>query len=69
MKTINYLYSSLPIIRVSREQLEILAMEAVCACWYIELAEVLERATDDDLIRVIEREPCTACEKNKSILN
>jgi hypothetical protein len=37
-------------------------MEAVCACWYYELAEVLELATDDDLIRIIEREPCTACE-------
>jgi hypothetical protein len=62
VKTINYLYTGVPVIRVSREQLEALAMEAVCACWYYELAEVLELATDDDLIRIIEREPCTACE-------
>jgi predicted chitinase len=62
VKTINYLYTGVPVIRVSREQLELLAMEAVCACWYYELAEVLELATDDDLIRIIEREPCKFCE-------
>jgi hypothetical protein len=62
VRTINYLYTGVPVIRVSREQLELLAMEAVCACWYYELAEVLGLATDDDLIRIIEREPCTACE-------
>jgi hypothetical protein len=62
MKTISYLYTSLPIIRVSREQLEILAMEAVCECWYCDLADVLDEATDYDLVRIIEREPCKACE-------
>lgn len=62
MKTINYLYTSAPIIRVSREELEALAMDAVCACWYYDLADTLEETPDSDLIRVIEREPCIACE-------
>jgi len=62
MKPINYLYTSVPVVRVTREQLEAYAMEAVCACWYYELLDLLEEATDVDLIRIIEREPCTACE-------
>ena len=62
MKTMNSLYASVPVIMVSREQLELYAMEAVCACWYYDLADVLEEATDNDLVRIIVREPCTACE-------
>lgn len=62
MKTINYLYTSVPIIRVSREELEALAMDAVCACWYYNLADTLEETPENDLIRIIEREPCRACE-------
>lgn len=62
MKTINCLYTSVPIIRVTREQLEVYALNAVCACWYKDLADMLDEATDDDLIGIIEREPCLACE-------
>lgn len=62
MKPINYLYPSVPIIRVSREELEVLALNAVCACWYYDLADTLEETPDADLVRIIEREPCTACE-------
>ncbi len=62
MKTINYLNTSVPIIRVSREELEVLAMKAVCACWYYDLADTLEETPDADLIGVIEREPCKGCE-------
>ena len=62
MKTINCLYTSVPIIRLSRKQLEDYAMNAICTCWYYDLAESLDEATDDDLVRIIEREPCTACE-------
>lgn len=58
MKPINYLYPSVPIIRVSREELEALALNAVCACWYYDLADT----PDADLIRIIEREPCKYCE-------
>lgn len=62
MKTINSLYSGVLILRVSREELEILAMDAVCACWYYDLADTLEETPDTDLVRIIEREPCIACE-------
>jgi hypothetical protein len=62
MKTMNSLYTDVPVIMVSREQLEVLAMEAVCACWCYDLAAVLEEATEDDLVRIIMREPCRACE-------
>lgn len=62
MSLINWRYSIAPYLRLSRDVLESKAMEAVCACWYYELADVLEEATEADLIRVIEREPCTACE-------
>lgn len=62
MKPINYLYTSVPIIRVSREELEELAMKSVCACWYKDLASVLKDTLDSELIYVIEREPCTFCE-------
>lgn len=62
MKTINRRYSDIPVILVSREQLECLAIQAICACWYYELAKVLHDASNDDLLRIIEREPCTACE-------
>jgi len=62
MKPINYLYTSVPIIRVSREELEALAMKAVCACWYYDLADTLEETADTDLLCVIERDPCTFCE-------
>lgn len=62
MKPINYLYTSVPIIRVSREELEALALNAVCACWYYDLVDTLEESPDADLISVIEREPCKYCE-------
>lgn len=62
MKPINYLYPSVPIIRVSREELEALALNAVCACWYCNLNNVLDETSDPDLIRIIEREPCYFCE-------
>jgi hypothetical protein len=62
MKPINYLYPSVLVLRASREQLETLAIEAICACWYYDLAVTLEETIDDDLIRIIEREPCIACE-------
>lgn len=62
MKTINPLYTGVPVIMVSREQLELFAMEAVCACWCYDLADMLEETTDEDLVRIIMREPCTACE-------
>lgn len=62
MKAINYLNTSVPIIRVSREELEALALKAVCACWYYDLADTLEETPDADLLHVIEREPCTFCE-------
>ncbi len=62
MKPINYLYTSVPIIRVSREELEVLALNTVCACWYYDLADKLEEMPDADLISVIEREPCKFCE-------
>ncbi len=63
MNPINYLYTDVPIIRVSREELEALALNAVCACWYYDLADTLQETPDADLIRIIEREPCIACEK------
>lgn len=63
MKPINYLCTSVPIIRVSREELETFALNAVCACWYYDLADTLEETSDADLIGIIEREPCTFCEK------
>lgn len=62
MNSINRLYSGVLILRVTREELEMLAMDAVCACWYYDLADTLEETPDADLIRIIEREPCTACE-------
>ena len=63
MNQINDLYASVPIIRVSRKELEALALNAVCACWYYDLADTLEETPDTDLIRIIEREPCKSCEK------
>lgn len=47
---------------VSREELEVMAMDAVCACWYYDLADTIEETTDADLIHVIERDPCISCE-------
>lgn len=61
MKTISYLYTSVP-VRVSRKQLEKYAINAICACWYWDLINTLERLTDTDLVKIIEREPCLACE-------
>jgi len=55
--------SDIHIVRVSREQLEILAIEAVCACWYYDLLDALEETTDNELVRIIERETCNFCEK------
>ena len=62
MKTINYLYTSVPVLRVSRVELEALALQAVCACWHDDLAYLLKEASDAELIYVVEREPCTFCE-------
>lgn len=62
MKTMNTSYSGILILRVSREELEALAIEAVCACWYYDLADTLEETPDADLVGIIEREPCKACE-------
>lgn len=62
MKPINCSYASVLIARVSREQLEALALNAVCACWYYDLADTLEETPDADLVRIIEREPCKSCE-------
>jgi hypothetical protein len=62
MKTTNARHSGLLYILVSREQLEELAIKAICACWYYDLSDMLEVATDAELIKIIEREPCIACE-------
>jgi hypothetical protein len=62
MNPIDYLHTGALILRVSREELEALAMDAVCACWYYDLADTLEETPDADLVRIIEREPCIACE-------
>lgn len=62
MKPINCLYTGVLILRVSREELEALALNAVCACWYYDLANTLEETPDADLVRIIEREPCKSCE-------
>jgi hypothetical protein len=62
MNLMNSRYSNVLIIRVSREQLQAHAMEDVCACWYYDLADTIHETTDNDLIRIIQREPCFACE-------
>jgi hypothetical protein len=62
MKTINRRYFNGLYILVSREQLESYALNAVCECWSHDLAEMLDVATDEELLRIIEREPCKDCE-------
>lgn len=46
---------------VSREELELQAMEAICACDYYDLADTLQENSDDDLWKIINREACAIC--------
>lgn len=62
MKPMNYLYTSVPVLSLIRKQLEVRAVNAICACWYCDLISSLGRMKNTDLIRIIEREPCIACE-------
>ena len=62
MNTINWRYSSVPYFLLYRDELEAAATKAVCACWYCDLVDALEEMPDTDLVRIIEREPCIACE-------
>jgi len=62
MKTINGRYFNGLYIFVSRQQLESYALNAICECWSYDLIEMIDVATDAELIQIIEREPCMNCE-------
>lgn len=48
---------------LDREELEHLALMAVCACLYYDLADNIDTATDDELWRIIEN-PDAECRKH-----
>jgi predicted secreted protein len=53
---------SVDVLTMSREELEQLALQRVCACLYYDLADTLEETPDEDLIKVIRHEyECDSC--------
>lgn len=42
-------------MRLAREELEELAIESVCACFYYELRDTIEEMSEEDLVKIIER--------------
>lgn len=62
MNTINGRYYNGLYIFVSRKQLESYALNAICECWSYDFADLLETISDEELIQIIEREPCRNCE-------
>jgi len=47
---------------IDREDLERMALEEVCSCWYYDLADTIEETSDEDLIQIIEHGyPCEIC--------
>lgn len=48
--------------RMKREDLEQQALKAVCACWYYDLADNIEVASDSELLAIVERDRCVHCE-------
>jgi len=53
---------SVDLLTMSREELEQLAMQKVCACDYYDLSDTISETPDTDLIKVIRSEnTCETC--------
>lgn len=47
---------------LDRETLEKIALEAICTCWYYDLADTIDALSDNDLYEIVERDKCPDCE-------